>query len=121
MSNEHGRDRRLFCPSVSDGPGPSVHWFSPHTSRGESDVQNLQPVKWYWETRERTVQHALPGVSVWVARRARAASSGPRGGRGGGPWSRARPPLSGRSAGGSPRRSAHTARPSPARGTPRSG
>jgi hypothetical protein len=25
-------------------PGPSVHWFSPHTSRGESDFQNLQPV-----------------------------------------------------------------------------
>ena len=34
MSNENGRDRRLFYPSASDVPGLSVHWFSPHTSKG---------------------------------------------------------------------------------------
>jgi hypothetical protein len=34
MENDNGRDRRLFCPSASDVPGSSVHWFSPCTSRG---------------------------------------------------------------------------------------
>jgi hypothetical protein len=42
--NEHGYDRRLACPSPADMPGPSMHGLSPHTSRGSSDVQPLQPV-----------------------------------------------------------------------------
>src|SRR5262245_1020387 len=59
MSNDHGCDHRLVCPSAADGPGPFVSWFSPHTSRGESDVQNVPPVQWCWETREWTGQHAV--------------------------------------------------------------
>jgi hypothetical protein len=44
MSHDHGRDRRLVCPSASEVPGSSVHGCAPQTSRGESAVQNLQPV-----------------------------------------------------------------------------
>ena len=47
-----------FCLSASDVPGPSVHWFSPQTSRRESDVQNLQPVIWQSVPYQRRAIHA---------------------------------------------------------------
>ncbi len=39
------RDRSSLCPCAPDIPGPSRHWFSPHTSRDSNDLQNSQPVR----------------------------------------------------------------------------
>jgi hypothetical protein len=78
--------------------------------------------RWWWATRELTTTHAGARVSVWVTLAAPWPLPQVHGETGAcGPGARAGPPLSARSAGGSPRRSAHTARPSRARGTPRSG